>query len=95
MKEIEVKEHEVKLHPGYIRDIVNGKKQFEYLKNDRDYRVGDMVTMREYNLDISMFTGMWIIVRIKYILHSRCGIPDGYCAFYFDIMDYYGYPNFV
>lgn len=50
-------------------------------KNDRDYQVGDSVTLREW--DGEQYTGNEITVGIKYILKNcpEYGLADGYCIF--------------
>lgn len=41
--------HELKCHPHFFAAIAAGKKTFEIRRNDRDYRVGDMLNLREYD----------------------------------------------
>ncbi|WP_422698913.1 DUF3850 domain-containing protein [Enterococcus durans] len=39
--------HELKILPEYFEAVVSGRKQFEIRKNDRDYKVGDQLILRE------------------------------------------------
>lgn len=39
--------HELKIQPKYFRAILDGKKNFEIRKNDRGYKVGDKVVLKE------------------------------------------------
>ena len=39
-----MKLHTLKILPKYYVAIINGEKTFELRKNDRDYRVGDLIT---------------------------------------------------
>ncbi|QJD54428.1 hypothetical protein P9A28_gp42 [Sphingomonas phage Eidolon] len=41
--------HELKCHPHFFAAIAAGKKTFEIRRNDRDYRIGDMLNLREYD----------------------------------------------
>ncbi len=41
--------HELKCHPHFFAAIVEGKKTFEIRRDDRKYRVGDTMTLREYD----------------------------------------------
>jgi len=37
--------HRIKIHPKYVERILSGQKTFEIRKNDRDYQVGDRLSM--------------------------------------------------
>lgn len=41
--------HVLKCHPHFFAAIVEGKKTFEIRRDDRKYRVGDTMTLREYD----------------------------------------------
>lgn len=41
--------HDVKIWPEYYGLVRFGLKNFEVRKNDRDYRAGDTITMREWS----------------------------------------------
>lgn len=43
------KHHDLKCHPHFFAAIVAGKKTFEIRRNDRDYRVGDTMTLKEFD----------------------------------------------
>lgn len=42
------KVHELKIHPMYYEAIKNKEKTFEIRKNDRDFKVGDEIALKEY-----------------------------------------------
>ena len=73
--------HEIKILPQYFADVRKGIKQFELRKDDRNYQVHDLVTLREWNG--KEYTGQKMIVGICYILRDcpEYGLKDGYCIF--------------
>ncbi len=60
------KTHELKILPKYFKDIVNGDKNFELRKNDRDFKIGDSLMLKEF--DNGAYTGDSVQVVITYIL---------------------------
>lgn len=44
-------EHELKCRPEFFYRLSIGQKTFEIRKNDRDYQVGDILILREWNED--------------------------------------------
>lgn len=73
--------HDLKLSSQYYDDVMRGCKRFELRENDRDYQVGDVVVLREY--DNGQYTGRYFIQVIGYILKDcpQYGLMDGYCIF--------------
>lgn len=75
-------DHDLKILPQYFEDVISGKKKFELRKNDRDYKVGDMFVLREWNPEKG-YTGRDFIHCIGYILKDcpEFGLMDGYVIF--------------
>ena len=67
--------HELKIAPQYFREIANGNKPFEVRRNDRDYQVGDILKLREYDGD---YSGQEISAKVTYILDDPAYCKDGY-----------------
>lgn len=42
-------EHELKCYSQYFQRICTGQKTFEIRKNDRDFQVGDILCLKEYD----------------------------------------------
>jgi len=74
------KGHDLKICPKYFDDVKRNKKQFEIRKDDRNYQVGDLITLREW--DNGQYTGREIKnIPIRYILRNvpEYGLKEGYC----------------
>jgi hypothetical protein len=72
--------HTLKIQPKYFTEVLHGKKNFELRKDDRDYQVGDLITLQEY--ENGTYTGKEIKnIPINYILRDcpEYGLKEGYC----------------
>jgi ParB family chromosome partitioning protein len=78
------KNHHLKTEKPYYDDILDGVKDFELRKNDRDYRVGDLIWLEEVIDGIK--TGRQMSpMKVKYIFHGgRYGLKNGYCILSFE-----------
>jgi len=71
--------HELKTWTEHFQDVWDGIKTFELRKNDRDYKVGDILLLREYNLDENEYTGNTIHKYVTHILEGgQFGLEEGY-----------------
>ncbi|NBA21254.1 DUF3850 domain-containing protein [Enterococcus hirae] len=66
--------HELKILPEYFEAVTSGRKRFEIRKNDRDYKVGDRLYLREWNGE--NFTGGSYKAEVTYITDYEQ--KDGY-----------------
>ena len=66
--------HYLKTIPPYFQHVVDGNKNFEYRKNDRNFQVGDILHLAEW--EAGFYTGRRITVRVIYIL--RDFVPSSY-----------------
>jgi len=78
--------HDIKIHEEYLFDVATGRKNFEVRKNDRNYKAGDTVIMREYNPTKEAYTGRAIDLKITYVLENYPALEPGYCVFGFTIL---------
>lgn len=62
---IEVKDLKVELK--YFQAQKEGRKNFEIRKNDRDYKVGEILILREYDSETGKYSGRRIFCLITYI----------------------------
>lgn len=72
--------HELKILPNYFTQVQHGYKQFEIRKDDRDFKVGDTLILKEWEDD--KYTGCKLIRQITYKLTAAEfeGISPGYCV---------------
>lgn len=80
--------HEIKCWPEFMHDLATGRKSFEVRKNDRDYLVGDMLLIREFNPEKKVYGLKKINAEIIYILKGgQFGIEKGYIVMGLQIID--------
>jgi Domain of unknown function (DUF3850) len=78
----EPRDHELKSWPIYFEEVLAGRKTFEVRKNDRGFRTGDRVHLREWDPATGAYTGRELRLRIAYLgPPGFAGIRDGYVAF--------------
>lgn len=72
-------QHELKIRPGYFGPLKAGRKTAELRKDDRNYQVGDILHLREY--DNGKYTGRCISVDVTHVLRNceEYGLMSGYC----------------
>lgn len=71
--------HEIKIAPKFFEYQKNGKKKWELRKNDRDYKVGDTLILKEFrDGENQYYTGRMLSRVITYILPEHEGLTPGY-----------------
>ena len=68
--------HELKTLPEYFAAVLSGAKTFEVRRDDRPYKTGDVLTLREY--DGAEYTGRTCNADVLYVLRGEY-CKDGYC----------------
>lgn len=71
--------HDLKCWCEPFTAISNGDKAFEYRFNDRNYNVGDLLHLNEWDHVSCEFTGRSLWKEVTYVLRSGFGLPEGYC----------------
>jgi len=78
-----MKVHELKCWPKHFSAIWDGTKRFEFRFNDRDYKVGDYLHLREWEPSLmygvnagGSYLGREIVLRVTYILDASEEQPE-------------------
>jgi hypothetical protein len=64
------KRHELKSWPEFFKPIMSGEKTFELRKNDRRFKVGDVLRLREWEPTTAKYSGRECIRVVTYILEG-------------------------
>ena len=59
--------HELKIYSDYFNAVIAGKKTFEIRKNDRPFKVGDLLALNEW--DWNAYTGNSCLVYVDFIMN--------------------------
>lgn len=62
-----MKIHELKTWPEFYDAVNDESKTFEIRKNDRDFKVGDTLILREWSPTSGTYTGFSTVRKITYI----------------------------
>ena len=74
--------HKLKTWPSFFEALREGSKTYEVRRNDRDFAVGDLLDLREWEPDgVGHWTGRAEYRVVTHILHGGdFGIERGYCV---------------
>lgn len=70
---------QLKIYPLYFAAQATGVKQFEIRNNDRNYAVGDLVRLNEWNDSKHSYSGRSLLVQITFITDYEQ--QEGYIVF--------------
>ncbi|WP_394178452.1 DUF3850 domain-containing protein [Marinomonas posidonica] len=74
--------HQLKIHQDFWNDLVEGKKTAEIRRNDRDYKVGDILLIKAFPVDAEGYQHE-TDSEVRIITHitegGQYGIEKGYC----------------
>lgn len=76
--------HELKILPTHFNDVKSGKKKAEIRYNDRNYKVGNILSLWEWD---GNYSGEFINVRITHILDDEKYLQLGYVMLSFEISE--------
>lgn len=68
--------HEIKIWREWYEEVVAFRKPFEVRIDDRPYRVGDVLYMREWDPEEETYTGRWVEVDVTYAMRAGAGVVE-------------------
>ena len=85
------KRHDLKTWPKQFKAIVSGRKKFEIRKtDDRDFRAGDELFLREWNPEKKEYTGRYVCAGVLYITEAgEWGLPENLCVMSLSVQYWY------
>ena len=84
-----LKTHEFKIGLRFFDLVWDNKKAFELRKDDRGFRTGDAMILREWSKETG-YTGRYIVSRITSIISKDFGLRKGWVCIGFEILKKYG-----
>lgn len=69
--------HELKTVEPYYSLVEKDIKTFEIRKNDRDYKINDVLLLKQYSL-LRGFSGKYLKRQVVYVLDNRQFCKKGY-----------------
>lgn len=71
--------HELKTWKEYFEEVFMGRKTFEVRKNDRNFKKGDIIILKEWDNETDDYTGRQMERGVSYILQGgQFGIDNGF-----------------
>lgn len=75
--------HALKTWPEYYKQVELGVKTFEIRRKDRDFKVGDILFLQEYDPNLGEYTGKQLSRKVTYILEgdvNKFGLFADFCV---------------
>lgn len=73
--------HDLKTWPESFSAVLGGYKKYEIRANDRDYRAGDELLLREWDPATGKYTGRYLRATVMYMTHGgNFGLPEDLCV---------------
>ena len=71
--------HDLKIWPEYFERVLNGRKGYELRQNDRGFREGDALILREWDPDTEEYTGRIVTAAVEVVIGEEFpGVAEGF-----------------
>lgn len=82
-----MKTHELKTVFPFFGLVWDGKKKFELRKNDRDFKAGDILVLKEYDAADNSYSGREVTAKVTLIMTAYEGaITEGWAVLSIDVL---------
>jgi len=85
-----IRTHELKTVEPFFSDVFNGNKTAEIRMNDRDYRRGDLLILKQYfkhrGHATGYFTGRYVGAKVTHVLKNDNYLQPGYVMLSFEVL---------
>lgn len=72
--------HDLKTVQPHFDAVSSGAKKAEVRRDDRDFAVGDVLVLREYDPATNSYSGRVFEVRVTHVLRGFAGLAPEYVA---------------
>jgi hypothetical protein len=73
--------HDLKTWPKPFQAVLDGLKHYEIRRDDRNFAVGDTLTLREWDPSKDLYTGRVKVVEVTYMTPAGSwGLPHDVCV---------------
>ena len=72
--------HSLKTWPYYYQQIIDGIKTYEIRLNDRNFKTGDLLLLKEYDSNLLIYTGRFEARQVGSCLHGEFGLSETTCC---------------
>ena len=84
----DTRKHYLKTDPEYFQAVKKRKKRFEMRFNDRNYQVGEILVLQEFDRNVGNYTGSPdLTLLITYALTVKPFVPEGYICMSINVID--------
>lgn len=59
--------HDLKIWPVHFMELSEGKRTYDVRKDDRVYRVGDLLRLREWDPSTKTYSGKGMVLRVTWV----------------------------
>lgn len=78
--------HELKTDPDVFVHVWAGAKRFEIRKNDRDFKTGDYVVLREFDRVTHRYSGAFVRGEIRHMITDHPALAPGVVSLSLDLI---------
>lgn len=74
-----MKTHTLKIWPQYFQEVTFGLKTAQLRRNDRNFKVGDILILREWCPERKVYLGHETRVKVTDLIEKCEGLQRGFC----------------